>query len=303
MRGTIERPSKKARRPKPSIRPFRSRMAQPPWRGAGLGASSTKRSRKAHRSPTRRPFFLTRRRRSDCVCLCALRPSGGFLEETLAERRFYLQPAYSMALDDARRSARRMRLLLRCRKSLQPARPRHAVHPVLAGVRPHALRSAICKLAAQYRLATRDVNALSLFDGAGLSGESLAHDIEISQYVSLAGAPSLSTQDLSHPPSGGSKLSLSDSEKRISGRGIVDAAPRPSGLFRYAPTDFRPALGAGVDNIPLATFPDSPAIGEREINSACLCCALPAPPAIPYKIPAPWRRSFRCVRLPPRRAM
>src|SRR5580692_11175705 len=34
----------------------------------------------------------------------------------------------------------------------------------------------------------------------------------------------------SHPPlEGGSKLSLSDREKRISGRGDVDAGPRPQG--------------------------------------------------------------------------
>jgi 4-diphosphocytidyl-2-C-methyl-D-erythritol kinase len=49
----------------------------------------------------------------------------------------------------------------------------------------------------------------------------------------------------SHPPlEGGSKLSLSDNEKRISGRGIVDAAPRPE-KFALRENFSTPPQGAG----------------------------------------------------------
>jgi hypothetical protein len=36
-----------------------------------------------------------------------------------------------------------------------------------------------------------------------------------------------------HPPWGGSKLSWSDSEKRISGRGALSTSPRPEKFFEF----------------------------------------------------------------------
>ena len=53
-----------------------------------------------------------------------------------------------------------------------------------------------------------------------------------------------------HPPlEGGSKLSLSDSEKRISGRGIVDPAPRPEKLSLRSSFSTRPQGAGGVIDV------------------------------------------------------
>jgi hypothetical protein len=80
-----------------------------------------------------------------------------------------------------------------------------------------------------------------------------------------------------HPPlEGGSKLSLSDSEKRISGRGIVEAAPRPEKFFASLRI-FRPALKGRVTS-------------RRPTRSRSLWCAMAAPTKFPaQKSSSIWR--------------
>ncbi len=63
----------------------------------------------------------------------------------------------------------------------------------------------------------------------------------------------------SHPPlEGGSKLSLSDSEKRISGRGIVDAAPRPEKLSLRSSFSTRPQSASAEASADKAQSPAKP---------------------------------------------